>query len=89
MKREVCNPVTHAPPASSPISLCCGPFLPAVPDDCAHWALRDGGHRNPHGGHDVFVFGYEMARDGEVIFRSVLSSGFLRPLGVKAQRENH
>lgn len=65
MNREVCNPVTHAPQESSPISLCCQPCLP-VPD-YGHWALGDGGHRNHHGGMIWFVFAHdEMVQDGEV-----------------------
>lgn len=69
------------------------PSASAVGHSCQSQTVRTG-HSGMEGtgtptGYDVFVFGYEMAKGGEMRFRSVLSSGFLRPLMVKAKRKNH
>lgn len=62
--------------------------MPASPRP---WALGTQGWRaqEPPRGHDVFVFDYEMAKDGEVNVQEYAPFRVLSPLGVKAKRENH
>lgn len=64
MKREVCNPVNTC--SSSKLSH--QPLLSAMPADLRPWALGTQGWRaqKPPRGHDVYVFGHEMVKDGEV-----------------------